>query len=119
MFNWLLALIAFLFPFNFSDDTDYTGDVAAEAAYASLLSGPSVVKPKGPTKDCTTCNGTGRVRTGDDQGWTKCPDCEGVPGATPWDVEPPKAAPTIKTPKSEPDRYLPKPIDSPTSIIVR
>jgi hypothetical protein len=121
MLKWLLAMLALLFPINFSDDTDYTGEVAAEAAYASLLPDPTAVKPKGPTKDCKTCNGTGRVRTGDDQGWTKCPDCEGIPGATPWEEAPPKAeptpTPTIKTPKSEPDRYVPKSNAAPTILV--
>jgi hypothetical protein len=116
MFKWLLSLLALLFPFTFSGDTDYTGDVAAEAAYASMLPTGPAVKPKVPTKDCTTCNGTGRVRTGDDQGWTKCPDCEGVPASEPAADEP-EPAPTVKTPKSEPERYLPRPSEAPTSII--
>lgn len=76
MFDWLL----FLVPPAAPPQRDYVGLVAAEVAYASL-DAPDIEKPKVPTKDCKTCNGTGRVRTGDDQGWTKCPDCEPTPGA--------------------------------------
>lgn len=84
MFEWLVALFTALFSWAtpYADtppQKDYVGLVAAEAAYSALLPDTAPVKPKVPTKDCTTCNGTGRVRTGDDQGWTKCPDCEGKP----------------------------------------
>jgi hypothetical protein len=99
MLKWLLALIAFLFPASPVSETDYVGRIAAEAAYANLLPSATPAKPKVPTKDCTTCNGTGRIRTGDDQNWTKCPDCEGTPTG---DIPLP---PGVKTPKSEPDRY--------------
>lgn len=58
---------------------DYVPEIAAEAAYSALMPDHSPGKKKVPTKDCTTCNGTGRVRSGDDQGWTKCPDCEPSP----------------------------------------
>lgn len=77
MFDWLFLLFA---PAAVPPpQQDYIGPVAAEAAYAALIPAAEPTKPKVPTKDCTTCKGTGRVRTGDDQGWTKCPDCEGKP----------------------------------------
>lgn len=80
MFKWLITLLVFLFPVNQGANQDYVGRIAAEAAYSALLpDAPTPAKPKVPTKDCKTCNGTGRVRSGDDQGWTKCPDCEGKP----------------------------------------
>ena len=78
---WLLSLLGLLTNAP-TTQKDYVGVVAAEAAYASLLDSgttPEAVTPekkKGPQKDCKTCNGTGRVRSGDKQGWTKCPDCE-------------------------------------------
>jgi hypothetical protein len=78
MLEWLFLLLT---PAPAAPPTtDYVGTVAAEAAYAALIPAAEPTKPKVPTKDCTTCNGAGRVRTGDDQGWTKCPDCEGTPG---------------------------------------
>lgn len=84
MFKWLLTLVAAILSALTPHGTtatkkDYVGLVAAEAAYSALLPDSAPTKPKVPTKDCTTCNGTGRVRTGDDQSWTKCPDCEGKP----------------------------------------
>ena len=97
MWKWLLAFLAVLFPVNRAGDTDYVGDIAAQAAYASLLPGSKNVKPKVATKDCTTCNGTGRVRSGDGHEWTKCPDCDGSTGDA--------TAGDIKIPKSDPARY--------------
>jgi len=93
MLEWLFV---FLFP-GAADVThpkqDLVGVVAAEAAYTALQPTAAPVKPKVPTKDCKTCNGSGRVKTGDGHDWTKCPDCDPNLGAQ------------IKTPKSEPDRY--------------
>lgn len=80
MFEWLLLLLAPLVPHATPPQTDYIGVVAAEAAYASLLPRSAPTKPKVDRKDCTTCNGTGKVRTGDGLGWTECPDCEVKPG---------------------------------------
>lgn len=81
MYNWLIALLLF-FGFGAAVvNHDYVGDIAAEAAYASLLPSKPGVKRVNPA-DCKTCGGTGRVRTGDDQGWTKCPDCQ-PPAAQP------------------------------------
>jgi len=102
MWKWLLTLLAFLFSATRTPDTDYVGDIAAHVAYADLLPSAPQVKPKVPTKDCTTCNGTGRVRTGDSNNpWTRCPDCDGVTGEAPV----PPTAPGVKTPKSDPGRY--------------
>jgi len=88
--NWLTALIAFvlglfspgLYHDNAAPQKDYIALVASEAAYSALIPEAAPVKPKVPTKDCTTCKGTGRVRTGDDHGWTKCPDCDPTLGQT-------------------------------------
>ena len=55
---------------------DYVGTIAVEAAYASMRPEGPVTKPLVDTKDCTRCNGVGKIRTGDNQGWTDCPDCE-------------------------------------------
>lgn len=55
----------------------YVGVVAAEVGYASLLPDTAPVKPLVDTKDCTRCNKTGRIPTGDrNNPWTDCPDCE-------------------------------------------
>lgn len=72
---WVLALLAGT-PHAPTTQKDYIGLVAAEAAYSSLIPAAAPTKPKVPQSECKTCNATGRVRTGDDQGWTKCPDCE-------------------------------------------
>jgi hypothetical protein len=108
MWKWLLTLLAFFFPARSATQPDYVGEIAAHAAYADLLPDATPEKPKVPTKDCTTCNGTGRVRSGDGHEWTKCPDCDGSTGGTGGSLEPP-AAPGFKTPKSEPDRYIKPP----------
>lgn len=98
MFEWLFLIFTPLMP-DAAPKQDYVGVVAAEAAYTAMAPEREVVKPKVPTKDCKTCGATGRVRTGDNQGWTKCPDCDptlGAPATEPVD---------IKKPKSEPARY--------------
>lgn len=110
MFDWVLAI-----PLWFSNapaqDQDYVGVVAAEAAYSALLVDQAPVKPKVPTKDCVTCRGSGRVRTGDDQGWTKCPDCDPTLGTESAEVI---LAPSViekepapQTPAGFPPRPLP------------
>lgn len=113
MWKWLLALWVFLFSGTATQNDDYVGRVAAEAAYSSMMPNSVVVKPKVPTKDCTTCNGTGRVRTGDDNNpWTKCPDCDGnVPGTG--------DAPSVKIPKSDPNRYNQPGPSAPGTRLVR
>lgn len=94
MFEWLFLLFAPL-PVTADAPTSaeyYVGLVAAEAAYATLQpSGP--VDPAPPTppapvdpKNCPTCKNSGRpgwVRTGDGQGWTKCPTCQPVEATVP------------------------------------
>ena len=92
MFEWLFVFLSPVLTHAEPPQKDLVGVVAAEAAYSALRTDSAPVKPKVPTKDCTTCNGTGRVRTGDGQDWTKCPDCDPTLGA-------------VKTPKSEPNRY--------------
>lgn len=79
MFNWIFWLLS-LFAAAAPADPNFVPAVAAEAAYASLIYVAPATAPKPDTKDCKTCKGTGRVRSGDDQGWTKCPDCENRPG---------------------------------------
>lgn len=71
---------------------DYVSILAAEAAYAAMQPSAAPTKPKVPRSECTTCNGTGRVRSGDGHEWSKCPDCEPDRG-------------DVKTPKSDPQRY--------------
>jgi len=82
MLAWLASLLTFFAGLFATPEPvpDYVPDVAAAAAYASLIPEATVLKPKVPQKDCKTCNGTGRVRSGDDISWTKCPDCEPDPG---------------------------------------
>ena len=75
MFEWLFILLAPVLP-DAATQKDYIGVVAAEAGYAALVPAEKVVKPKVPTKDCKTCDGLGKVRTGDGHSWTKCPDCD-------------------------------------------
>jgi hypothetical protein len=82
MYKWLLVLAAF-FGWGSAHvtppQTDYIGMVAAEAAYAAIVykTAPVTPKPVDP-KNCPTCGGTGRVKTGDGQGWTKCPTCQPI-----------------------------------------
>jgi len=105
MFKWLAALLALLFSASGVDTQDYVGHVAAEAAYSALLSAGSPSKPKVPTKDCTTCKGTGRVPTGDsNHPWTKCPDCDGSLSSNA-DKQPAADPTEVKIPKSDPTRY--------------
>jgi hypothetical protein len=56
---------------------DYVGLVAAEAAYSALLSDTAPVNPAPvDPKNCPTCGGTGRVRTGGDRELDKVPDVQ-------------------------------------------
>lgn len=91
MFEWLFLLFT---PPGLAADAPlppkeyYVGLVAAEAAYTTLQAGvPDAPKPPAPPpvdpKNCPTCKGTGRIRTGDDQNWTKCPTCQPVEQAPP------------------------------------
>lgn len=93
MFDWLFLFFSAGTAHVEPPKQDLVGVVAAEAAYSALLPDAAPVKPKVPTKDCTTCKGSGRVPTGDSNNpWTKCPDCDPDLGA-------------VKQPKSEPNRY--------------
>jgi len=75
-----VLLLAFIWPFAPVEPdrpVDYIGSLSAYAAYAGLLPSKENPKPKVPTAECTTCDGTGQVPTGDSNNpWTKCPDCE-------------------------------------------
>lgn len=56
---------------------DYVGALAAEAAYSAVLPGAEPVKPKKPIDpNCSTCRGTGKVKSGDGLGWSPCPTCQ-------------------------------------------
>jgi hypothetical protein len=106
MFDWLFYLLTPVMS-DAPPQKDYIGLVAAEAAYAALLPDKEV-KPRVDPKDCKTCNGTGRVRSGDDQGWTKCPTCQPMSAAfslAPLPTVP--ETPAAKVPKSDPARYIP------------
>ena len=86
MYEWLFFLLAPVAPVmsNATPTEDYVGVVAAEVAYSSLL--PSRVEQDNkPVIDpnCPTCKGTGRVRSGDDQGWSKCPTCQPITSEAP------------------------------------
>ena len=75
MWELIVFLLSLTQPAALQPD-DYVGPVAVEFAYAAAQPTAAPVKPKVPTSECKNCNGTGRVRTGDGQGWTKCPECE-------------------------------------------
>jgi hypothetical protein len=82
MFEWLFLLFTPAVPYaTIAPAPDYIGMVAAEAAYAALL--PNNVQPdKRPVRpidpNCATCKGTGKVRSGDGQGWSNCPTCQPI-----------------------------------------
>jgi len=77
MFEWVVAIV--LTPELIAART---GHAAAELAYTTLSEGPATPEPTpGPAPrpidpNCGTCRGTGKVRTGDGQHWTKCPTCQ-------------------------------------------
>lgn len=114
MYDWLLYLLTPLMT-DAAPQKDYVGMVAAEAAYAALLPDKEPVKPLVDPKDCKTCNGLGRVRSGDGQGWEKCPDCQPAEEAAAFRVAPlagssevvtaPKPPAAVSVPKSETIRY--------------
>lgn len=93
MFEWLFLLftpVAADVP-----KEDYIGVVAAEAAYVAM-------EPEKPVdnrvdrKDCKVCNGTGQVRSGDGQGWSKCPNCKPPAGALKLETAPTETPPAMK-----------------------
>jgi hypothetical protein len=92
MFEWVFLLLT---PRVAADAPvpaeDYVGVVAAEVAYATLdiggaVPGPSPAPaPPVDPKNCSTCKNSGRpgwVRTGDGQGWSRCPTCQPVESAS-------------------------------------
>ena len=87
IFSWFAALVSPPAPpqvqYVEALPQDYVGLVACEAAYTTLLpkTAPPAPKPVDPA-NCPACKGLGKVRTGDGQGWTKCPACKGGTGAT-------------------------------------
>lgn len=100
MIEWVLLFFAPVVPYA-APQKDSVGMVAAEAAYAALLPDTPKVKPvpDAPDPNCPSCKGSGRVPSGDGQGWSKCPTCLAAQAA-----EPP-LPPGVKTPKSDPNRY--------------
>lgn len=77
MFEWVVAIA--LTP---ELTAEMTGRAAAELAYTTLETAPVNPEPEpAPPRpidpNCPTCKGTGKVRTGDNQNWTKCPRCQG------------------------------------------
>jgi hypothetical protein len=99
MFNWLFALLSGLFGWGLGHATptekDYVGMVAAEAAYAALLPSKPTVNVRPIDPNCGTCKGTGKVPSGDGQGWSKCPTCQATA----------MLETESKIPKSDPGRY--------------
>lgn len=97
MLEWVFLFFAPVLPYE-APQKDYVGVVAAEVAYAALLPDSAPVTPDNkPNPNCPTCKGVGKVPSGDGQGWSKCPLC------FPYAQVP--EAPSVKTPKSDPDRY--------------
>lgn len=76
MFEWLFLLLTPLQPAPpETPKTYYVGVVSAEVAYVAMLP-EQAVDTRVERKDCTVCAGTGQVRSGDGQGWTKCSNCK-------------------------------------------
>ena len=77
--------------FWLTDDAvhNYTPEVAVAIAYELSVeeTQPGPVNGK-PDPNCKYCKGTGKIRTGDDQGWTEC-DCVSQPSEQPKSPEPP------------------------------
>lgn len=97
MFEWLMLLVAPLVPHATPPQKDYVGVVAAEAAYAALLPDAAPVKPSKPIDpNCAVCSGTGKVRTGDGIGWTKCPKCQSDDVQAPMQSLPPGTSPKMQ-----------------------
>lgn len=85
MYEFLMWLAAFFapvlapvqVPYAEQPKRDYIGLVAAEAAYAAALPTATPEKPVvPPDPNCKTCKGTGKVKSGDGLGWSKCPTCQ-------------------------------------------
>jgi len=83
MYELLLWVLSFFTPAVYTAEahdapqTDYVGMVAAEAAYSAALPGSAPVAPKKPIDpNCKTCQGKGKVPSGDGLGWSPCPTCQ-------------------------------------------
>lgn len=99
MYEWLLTLLTFVSP-NVAPSQDYIGVVSAEAAYAAFVPSKKEVTPDKPIDpNCPTCKGVGKIPSGDGQGWTKCPTCQGGTAAIsekiPYNPPAPKATTRI------------------------
>ena len=98
MFEWLL--LVFFAPVTPhvepTKKEHYVGVVAAEAAYTAMLPDKEEVKPAKPIDpNCPTCHGTGKVKSGDQISWTKCPTCQAAE-QTPAATTPAPKAPVMK-----------------------
>lgn len=73
--DWLLMLFMPATPHE-----NYTGRLAAEAAYVTMQPVTPITPGKHRREDCPEppngCGGKGLVRSGDDQEWLPCPHCE-------------------------------------------
>jgi hypothetical protein len=79
MFEWLFLLLAPVAPAApETPKTYYVGRLSAEVAYVGLQP-QKAVDNRVDREDCTVCKGTGQVRSGDGQGWTKCSNCKPPP----------------------------------------
>jgi len=115
MFEWIFLIFEWvLAPFSPAaaeiPQPYYVGIAAAEVAYADLLP-EKAVDNRVDREDCTVCNGTGRVRSGDGQGWTKCSNCKPPPE----ELKEPAAAAADKTPPSM--RLQSKPLETPGGCV--
>lgn len=103
MYEFLLWLAAFFAPVTVPEQVmyaeqptkrDYVGLVAAEAAYAATLPSAPPEKPVvPPDPNCKTCKGTGKVKSGDGLGWSKCPTCQAEHAHVPVQIQKPTRMP--------------------------
>lgn len=111
MYDFLYAILLWLSGFGLptqdvvtygaATQADYVGMVAAEAAYSAALPGSAPVKPKKPVDpNCNTCQGTGKVKSGDGLGWSPCPTCQTEQSVTAQSTESP--IPPIQKPSRLP-----------------
>lgn len=56
---------------------DYTPDYVAIIATQAAIVEDATSGPRPPDPKCEKCGGTGKVRTGDGQGWTACECTDG------------------------------------------
>lgn len=91
MFESLLLLLAPVAPADVPK-TYYIGVVSAEVAYIAMQP-ETPIDTRVERKDCKVCGGSGLVKSGDGQGFTKCSNCKPP-------VESLMNAPRAKTPPS-------------------